>query len=257
MPRLVPIRLALACALACLFALSTAAATAKGPVVSLRVIGSGGKVLAERNLATATTSLRTSRKATCLGAGTGGSGKLVKVRGNTALGVLARASKSTGALRPLLMTDHFRAEFGLGLCGVGKSRSSSKRSWYLKVNHKDPQRGGEQVKVHAGDEVLWALEPYPYPEELVLSAPVTAKAGQPFTVTVTAYDDAGKHKPAAGVTVTGATAPTGGDGTTTVVLEKPTVLRATRNGDIPSNRVTVCGSEPDMACGALPPASAG
>lgn len=257
MPRLVSIRLALACALVLLFALSTASATAKGPVVSLRVVGAGGKVLAERSLTTATTSLKTSPKATCLGAGTGGSGKFVKVRGNTALGVLAKAAKTTGPLRPLLTTDHYRAEFGLGLCGVGKSRSSSKRSWYLKVNHKDPQRGGEQVKVHAGDEVLWALEPYPYPEELVLSAPVTAKAGQAFTVTVTAYDDAGKHKPAAGVTVTGATAPTGADGTTTVVLSQPAVLQATRGSDIPSNRVTVCGSEPDMACGALPTASAG
>lgn len=239
MPRLVSIRLALACALAFLFALSTAAATAKGPVVSLRVVGAGGKVLSEGSVSAATTSLRTSRKATCLGAGTGGSGKFVKVRGNTALGVLAKAAKSTAALRPLLSTDHFRAEFGLGLCGVGKSKASAKRSWYLKVNHKDPQRGGEQVKVHAGDEVLWALEPYPYPEELVLSAPATAETGKPFTVKVTAYDDAGKHKPAVGVTVTGATAPTGADGTTTVVLSGAATLQATDGKDIPSNRVTV------------------
>lgn len=240
MPRLVSIRLALACALACLFALSTAAAIAKGPVVSLRVIGAGGKVLAERSVTTATTSLKTSPKATCLGAGTGGSGKFVKVRGNTALGVLAKAAKTTGPLRPLLTTDHFRAEFGLGLCGVGKSKSSSKRSWYLKVNHKDPQRGGEQVKVHAGDEVLWALAPYPYPEELVLSAPPTVKAGEPFTVTVTAYDDAGKHKPAAGVTVTGASGPTGADGAATVVMNAAGTLQATDGKDIPSSRVAVC-----------------
>jgi hypothetical protein len=240
MPRLVSIRLALACALACLFALSTAAALAKGPVVSLRVIGAGGKVLAERSVTTETTSLKTSPKATCLGAGTGGSGRTVKVRGNTALGVLAKASKSVAALRPLLTTDHFRSEFGLGLCGVGRSKSSSKRSWYLKVNHKDPQRGGEQVKVHAGDEVLWALEPYPYPEELVLKAPATAEAGKAFTVTVTAYDDAGKHKPAAGITVTGASGPTGADGTATVTLNESIALRATGPGDIPSNQAFVC-----------------
>lgn len=257
MPRLVSIRLALACALACLFALSTAAAIAKlptAPLVSLRVVGARGKVLAERSVTTATTSLRTSPKATCLGAGTGGSGRSVKVRGNTALGVLAKAAKSAGALRPLLTTDHFRAEFGLGLCGVGESKSSSKRSWYLKVNHKDPQRGGEQVKVHAGDEVLWALEPYPYPEELVLSAPASAEAGKPFTVTVTAYDDAGKHKPAAGATVTGAIAPTGADGTTTVVLNEAATLQATGGKDIPSNRVAVCVAGPSAGCGEVLPA---
>jgi hypothetical protein len=257
MPRLISFRLAAACALALVVVFCVPAAIAKGPVVNLRVVGKGGKVFAQRLVTTATTSLRTSPKATCLGTGTGGSGRSVKVPGNTALGVLAKAAKTTGSLRPLLTTDHYRAEFGLGLCGVGKSKSSSKRSWYLKVNHKDPQRGGEQVKVHAGDEVLWALAPYPYPEELVLSAPVTAKAGKAFTVTVTAYDDAGKHKPAVGVTVTGASGPTGADGTTTVVLSQAAVLQATRGSDIPSNRVTVCGSEPDMACGALPPASAG
>jgi hypothetical protein len=248
MPRIVSIRLALACALALLFVLFAAAATAAGPTVSLRVIGAGGKLLAQRTVFTGAVSLRTSPKATCLGAGTGGSGRRVKVRGSTALGVLAKAARSGGALRPLSTTDHFRPEFGLGLCGVGKSKATARRSWYLKVNHVDPQRGGEQVKVHAGDEVLWALEPYPYPEELLLSAPETAEAGQAFTVKVTAYDDAGKHKPAAGVTVTGASEPTGPDGRTTVVLSQPTVLQATVAGAIPSNRVAVCLPTSSLAC---------
>jgi hypothetical protein len=244
MPRLVSIRLALACALACLFVLSTAAATAKGPVVSLRVIGVHGKVLVERGVGAAATKVKTSPKANCLGAGTGGSGQTVKVKGGTALGALARASKSTRSLRPLLMTDHFRPEFGLGLCGVGKSRSTGTLSWYLKVNHKDPQLGGEQATVKAGDEVLWALAPYPYPEELVLRAPGTVKAGKPFTVTVIAYDDAGKHHPAEGATVTGASEPTGPNGKTTITVSavKPLVLRARRGADIPSPSASVCVS---------------
>jgi hypothetical protein len=239
MPRLVSTRLALVCALGLMFVVPTAA-VAKGPAVKLRVVGAAGKVLAQRTVFAGAVSLKTSPKATCLGAGTGGSGRNVTVKGNTALGVLAKASKAVQALRPLLTTDHFRSEFGLGLCGVGRSRSSSKRSWYLKVNHKDPQRGGEQVKVRGGDEVLWALEPYPYPEELVLSAPEAAEAGQPFTVKVTAYDDAGKHKPAVGVSVTGASEPTGPDGTAIVALSRPAVLQATAGGAIPSNRVSVC-----------------
>jgi hypothetical protein len=242
MPRLVSFRLALACALALLLALSTAAATAKGPTVSLRVIGAHGKVLAERSVGAAATKVKTSPKANCLGAGTGGSGQTVKVKAKTALAALARASKRARALRPLLITDHFRPEFGLGLCGVGKSRSTSTLSWYLKVNHKDPQVGGEQATVEAGDEVLWALAPYPYPEELVLRAPSTVKVGKPFQVTVTAYDDSGKHKPAEGVTVTGASEPTGQNGKTTVTVNaaRALVLRARRGADIPSRAVTVC-----------------
>jgi hypothetical protein len=240
MPRLVSTRLALVCALGLMLLAFPAAATARGPAVKLRVVGATGRTLSQRTVFAASVKLKTSPKATCLGAGTGGSGRDVTVKGNTALGVLAKASKAVQALRPLLTTDHFRSEFGLGLCGVGRSRSNANRSWYLKVNHKDPQRGGEQVGVHAGDEVLWALEPYPYPEELALKAPEAAKAGQPFTVKVTAYDDAGKRKPAVGVTVTGASQPTGPDGRTTVVLSRPTVLEATAGGAIPSNRVPVC-----------------
>ncbi|HEY0391228.1 MAG TPA: hypothetical protein VGC63_05920 [Solirubrobacterales bacterium] len=247
MPRLVPFRLAAACALALLLLLSpTALATAKAPRVDLRVVGSGGKVLAEQFIGAKTTSIKTSPKATCLGKGTGGSGKSVQIQGPTALGVLAQASKLTPSLRPLLATDHFLSEFGLGLCGIGKSHTTKKLSWYLKVNHKNPNRGGELVKLKAGDEVLWALEPYPYPNELALTAPHEAELGKPFTVSVSSYDEKGKKTPAAGVTVTGAAAPTGADGTTTVTLSAPTVLIGADGKDIPSNRVAVCVSG---ACG--------
>jgi len=241
MPRLVPFRLAAACALALLLLLSTAAlAAAKGTRVDLRVVGSGGKALSEQFVGAKTTSIKTSPKATCLGAGTGGSGKSVQIKGATALGVLGQASKLTPALRPLLVTDHFLSEFGLGLCGIGKSHTTKKLSWYLKVNHKNPNKGGELVKLHAGDEVLWALEPYPYPDELSLIAPHEAEAGKPFAVSVFSYDDKGKKTPAAGVSVTGASAPTGADGTATVTLSAPTVLTATDGKDIPSNQVAVC-----------------
>lgn len=244
MPRLVPFRLALASAFACLFLFSAATALAKGPLVGLRVVGANGKVLSERSVGASATWLKTSPKATCLGAGTGGSGKSVKVKGGTALGALARASKRTRALRPLLTTDHFRPEFGLGLCGVGKSRSSSTLSWYLKVNHVNPQVGGEQARVKTGDEVLWALAPYPYPEELALRAPGTVKVGKPFTVTVTGYDDTGKRHPVEGATVTGASEPTGPSGKTTITASavKPLVLRARRGVDIPSRPASVCVS---------------
>jgi hypothetical protein len=227
--------------------LSTASlAVAKAPRVDLRVVGSGGKTLSELFVNAKTTSVKTSPKATCLGKGTGGSGKSVQLKGPTALGALAQASKLTPSLRPLLVTDHFLSEFGLGLCGIGKSQTTKKLSWYLKVNHKNPNKGGELVKLHAGDEVLWALEPYPYPDELSLVAPHEAELGKPFTVSVFSYDDKGKKTPAVGASVTGAAAPTGADGTTTVTLSAPTVLTATGGTDIPSNQVAVCVSG---ACG--------
>lgn len=240
MPRLVPFRLAAACALALIVVFCVPAAIAKGPVVHLRVVGKGGKVLAERSLGAGATSIKTSPKATCLGPGTGGSGRSVRVKAGSALAALARASKSTAALRPLSITDHYLAEFGLGLCGIGKSKTPSGLSWYLKVNHKAAQRGGEQTKVHAGDEVLWALASYPYPDELALSAPTAAEAGKPFTVTVFSYDEKGKKKPVAGATVTGAAAPTDAEGHATVVLTEPAKLVASDGKDIPSSQVTVC-----------------
>jgi hypothetical protein len=241
MPRLVPFRLVAACALALLLLLSTSAlAMGKGTRVSVRVVGGGGKALAEEFVNAKTTAIKTSPKATCLGGGTGGSGKSVQVKGATALGALSQASKLTPSLRPLLVTDHFLSEFGLGLCGIGKSTTTKKLSWYLKVNHKNPNKGGEKVKLHKGDEVLWALEPYPYPDELSLVGPHEAEPNKPFAVSVFSYDDKGKKTPAAGVTVTGATAPTGADGTTQVTLSAPGVLTATDGKDIPSNQVAVC-----------------
>jgi hypothetical protein len=243
MPTLTPFRLAAACALALTLVLCNAAiAAARGVPAELRVVGAGGKVLAEQGLRAGTTRLPTSRRATCLGKGSGGSGRRVTVKGPTALGLLGRAARSNPVLRPLLITDHFLSEFGLGLCGVGGEKSHGSYSWYLKVNHRDPQLGGDSVRLHAGDEVLWAFEPYPYPDELSLVAPTEASAGVPFTVRVFTYDDGGKRTPAAGVVVTGAGGPTDAEGTATVTLTGPAVLSATHAKEIPSNRVGVCVS---------------
>ena len=241
MPRLIPFRLAAACALALVLVLSTAARRRpRGTPVDLRVVGGGGKILAEEALSASTTSIKTSPKALCFGKGTGGSGKSVTIEGPTALGVLGQAAKSTAALRPLLVTDYFVSEFGLGLCGIGKAGTTSKLSWYLKVNHKNPNRSGETVKLHAGDEVLWALAPYPYPNELSLVAPSAASArgairSQRLLLRRQGETQAGR----------------GSDGdrrvgadrrrrSHAVTLAEPTTLIATHGKDIPSNRVAVC-----------------
>lgn len=239
MPRLVPIRLAAACALALIVVCSAVAtAVAKGPLVDLRVVGKGGKVLAEKQVGAGPASVKASPRADCFGPGTGGSGKNVTVKAPTAMSALVTASKSTASLRPLLLTDAF--EFGLGLCGIGGSEATKELSWLFKVNHVAPEVGGDSAKVKSGDEVLWALAPFPYPDELWLQAPRNVEAGRPFGVQVFAYDTKGKRKPAAGVTVSGAAEPTGKDGMTTVVLQKPRRLIARNGEDIPSNRDAVC-----------------
>jgi len=246
MPRLISFRLAAACALAVVFVLlTTALAGARGGGVpaKLRVLTTSGKVLAEESLRTGTMSIMTSRRATCFGQGTGGSGSSVTIQGATALGLLAQAAKSNAALRPLLVTDHFNSSLGLGLCGVGGNvpKGGSEGSWYLTVNHKSPSLGASKVKLRPGDEVLWYLaRAYPYPKALALSAPAKAIAGKPFPVRVFSYDEKGKRKPAAGVTVTGAGGPTGSSGRATVTLSKPALLVAHLGTDIPSNRVAVC-----------------
>jgi hypothetical protein len=238
MPRLISTRLAAACALALLvFVSSVATASARKAEATLRVVAKN-KVIAEETLKTGTISLPTSRKADCFGKGTGGSGKAAKLRGPTALGLLGQAAKTTSSLRPLLLTDAF--DFGLGICGVGGYSATRQESWYLKVNHENPEKGGELVKLQRGDEVLWTLAKFPYPKELYLEAQSEAAAGVPFIVRVFSYDDKGKRKPVNGALVTGGAGPTDSQGRTQVTLNRPTLIRATHSKDIPSNGVGVC-----------------
>lgn len=239
MPRLIPSRLAAACALALTLVLSTAAvAVAQGTSASLRVVV-GQKVLAERTLATGTTSVPTSRAATCFGNDDRGSGKSVRVPGATPLGLLVQAARSTGSLRPLRFTDAF--SFGLGVCAIGGEEPRGEGYWQLRVNHEASQLSGDAVKLKRGDEVLWYLTAgFPGPDELRLTAPRRAQAGTPFRARVLAYDEKGKRKPARGVRVTGASRPTDAKGQTMVTLRKPARLIARHGQHIPSNRAAVC-----------------
>lgn len=238
MPRTMKLRTASVCTVVFCLALAVTA-SASATTATLRVVGKGNVVLAEQSVKTSNISVKTSPKATCLGAGTGGSGKQVAIKGNTALGLLANGAKTIKRLAPLSLTDHF--SFGLGLCGVGKSVAKGKASWYLKINHKGATLGGEKAKIKAGDEVLWDLAPsYPYPEELVLSAPRQASAGVPFAVHVYAYNEKGKRKPMKGATVTGATGPTDASGKVMVTLTEPTLISAAIGDAIPSAQEPVC-----------------
>jgi hypothetical protein len=238
MPRTMKLRTVAVCALVLCLALAVTA-SASATTATLRVVGKGNVVLAEQLVKTSNTSVKSSPKATCFGAGTGGSGKPVSLQGNTALGLLADGAKTISQLAPLTISDHF--SFGLALCGVGKSVATGKGSWFLKVNHKGATVSGNKVKIKAGDEVLWDLAPsYPYPEELVLSAPQQATAGVPVAVHVYAYNEKGQHKPMKGATVTGATGPTDASGKVIVTLTEPTLISAAIGNAIPSAQEPVC-----------------
>lgn len=239
MPRLIPFRLAAACSLALILVLSSAAlAVAKGTPAHLRVVVAQ-KVLADQTLRTGTTSVPTSRRAACFGAESVGSGKNVRVAGATPLGLLAQAARSTGSLRPLLLTDAF--SFGLGLCAIGGHEPKGEGFWQLRINHRASSVGGDAVKLKPRDEALWYLTvAFPGPEELSLVAPKRVNAGKAFRVRVLAYSEKGKAKPAAGVRVSAAAGRTDARGYAMVTLRRPVRLIARDGKSIPSNRVAVC-----------------
>jgi hypothetical protein len=239
MPGMTLKRPALACLGVSVLALIPASAGAASIPAHLRVLNTAGTVLADQVQYTGTVRVPTSPRARCFGAGSGGSGDRVTVRGATALGLVQDASATAKSLRPLRITDSF--SFGLGVCGFGASGASGDGFWYLKVNHKGAQVGGDRLRLRRGDEVLWYLSPtFPAPQELSLVAPHQATAGQPFGIRVFAYDDAGHRSPVAGARVPGAAGPTGADGRTTVTLAGSAKLRAGHGAGIPSDSEFVC-----------------
>lgn len=232
-----------ACALALALATTvTVPAQARSTAAAIRVVDAGGHTLAEGTQLTGPVSLRSSRKASCFGPGTGGSGRKASIPAASALAQLANAAAVDRDLSPIGITDYF--DFGLGICRIGKAVAPMSGYWYLKVDHRASFAGADQTTVRRGDEILWYLiSDYedPIPDELELKAPARAEPGVPFAVRVTSYADGGDASPAAGATVTGAAAPTDAQGRTTVTLDaRAADLRATRPGSIPSDTEAVC-----------------
>jgi len=215
-----------------------ASAASKVPV-ELRVVTYEGKVLADKTVKTGTTAVKTSSKATCLGGSPTNGTKTIQ--GPTALGLLADASSSTPALRPLQISNAF--DFGLGLCGIGSETARNEEWWVLKYDHRDSTVGGEFQKVKKGGTVLWFLaRSYneTTPNELFLQAPEKAEKGASVKVRVFEYDGKGKRKPVEGARVSGASAAlTDSKGYTKVKVSKKTSLSARFAGTIPSNRATI------------------
>ena len=252
MPYSNSLRLGFAC-LAAIMLLAPATASAAQTTANVRVVTSTGQTLADQSQVTGDVVIKTDPGAQCFGP-PGGSGANVGVPGPTALGIVKDAADTNAALRPVSVTDQFGSDF-LGLCGIGGLTFSPSGTsfWYLKVNHANPNVGGDHAALKAGDDVLWYLAPdfNALPNELELVAPPIALTGRPFTVKVWSYTDAGVRTPAVGAKVTGADLPTGSDGTTSVLLNQSQALDAFHGTDIPSNREIVCLLASGDTCGLL------
>jgi hypothetical protein len=236
--------LSAACLVCLASALLAGTAGAGTTTANLRVVNTAGTTLADQSQVTGDVTVKTDPNATCFGP-PGGSGSDVSVPGPSALGIVKDAGLS------LSVTDQF--SFGLGVCGVGgyAFHQGDSAFWYVKVNHAGLQVGGDQYTLHAGDNVLWYLSPgFPPPNELQLEAPPSARSGEPFTVHVFGYDDAGNRTPIAGALVTGADQPTGADGSTTLELTQTLKMQALHGVDIPSNQAVVaCVPTTQTPCG--------
>lgn len=228
-----------ACALAALTAAAPADA-AKPAAAQLRV-EAARTLTSSQTYLTNTTGIRTdTRKPAC-----GGSGKVKTVQGPSALSLLIDAAEVKRPLRPLGISDKF--DFGLLVCGIGRSVASDDAFWLYKVNHVAPEVGADQQKVRAGDKVLWYFSNTATGsntgDELALTAPARVRSSTAFEVKVTAYDSAGKRTPAAGAQVVYGRrkVTTDAQGVAEVTSGSSRLrLRAVRGKDVASNSAGVC-----------------
>jgi hypothetical protein len=92
---------------------------------------------------------------------------------------------------------------------------ASKLYWSVWVGNEYATTGVCEIKLHPGEKLLFAVEGSKTKDPIAIEAPRSATVGQPFTVTVVSFNEAGKSKPLAGATVSaaGASSHTNGQGT--------------------------------------------
>ena len=102
---------------------------------------------------------------------------------------------------------------------LGETENGPTIYWSIFVNNRSASTGGCGVKLHSGDQLLFAAAKYPeYPLGVV--APSTAKAGHSVSAKVVWFNAKGKAAPLAGATVSvgGRTAKTNNRGVVTLTL---------------------------------------
>lgn len=141
-------------------------------------------------------------------------------------------------------------DFFLESIGPDANAGDFSTFWGYFLNFEDPQKGGCQQQVGAGQSVLFAYGPFGTPL-LRLSATPRAAVGEPVAVLVEEVDgSSGAAAPSQGASVAGAT--TAADGRAAPVFSAPGsyTFKATKDGTIRSNATTVCVYAPGSGgCG--------
>jgi hypothetical protein len=117
------------------------------------------------------------------------------------------------------------------ILGEADQFSTTHSYWEIFVGNVASQSGLCAIKLHRGEQILFAAVPATgtvFPLEL--TAPRSAAKGHAFTVTVKAFDAHGKAKALAGAKVNGAT--TNRQGRATITLTRSATLTAAKKGFI-------------------------
>ena len=163
-----------------------------------------------------------------------------KPSGPTAIGALDDAARTGGFVWDARWDSGFNDYYPFLRIGSDEIDSTS-HYLALFVNWNFAEVGGCGQRVGAGDQILWAYEDFNQSPILRLTAPGTARTGEPFGVRVVdGFDDS----PEAGAAVGGAT--TGADGAATLTFAEAGVyrLKAEKPDAIRSNVQVVCVDPP-------------
>jgi hypothetical protein len=195
--------IALTAAAALAAAAPAAAPAAAGPRVETMIAGKTRTLLPARTVRASATTVRAGGRRCAVGAA-------------TPLAVLVAARRAGG---PSLRVKDYGScgprpadAGGLFVFQVGRDRNRGRDGWVYKVGRRvgttpaaDPSGPfGTGRRLAGGARVLWfwcRMGARGCQRTLGISAPRSATAGSPVTVTVTGYDDMGRGTPVAGATV--------------------------------------------------------
>jgi hypothetical protein len=156
------------------------------------------------------------------------------VFGPTPTGALDDAAKLAGFTWDATWSDSF---MDFLVTRVAEDSATATQFWGYFVNFASPSKGGCQLLVKTGDEVLFAFDAFSKTRALKLTGPEAARLGEAVNVTVT---DGLNGSPQAGASVNGV--PTGSDGVATLTFPERGIyrLKAERADSVRSNAIVLC-----------------